>query len=123
MTESYVVVKGASDFDELNEEIQNIPTLKTTDINETGERAEDGEDVTDACSSAGYNPELSFGSHFFQDLVESGIGYDGASYRQQLLEKNVTNVYPVVTMVLYFGDTHWQYSRHLIELIKKLQNR
>ena len=51
------------------------------------------------------------------------IGYDGASYRQQLLEKNVTNVYPVVTMVLYFGDTHWQHSRHLIELIKKLQNR
>ena len=32
MTESDVVVKGASDFDELNEEIQNIPTLKTTDI-------------------------------------------------------------------------------------------
>lgn len=28
-----------------------------------------------AYSSAGYNPELSFGSHFFQDLVESGIGY------------------------------------------------
>ena len=28
-----------------------------------------------ACSSAGYNPELSYGSHFFQDLVESGIGY------------------------------------------------
>ncbi len=28
-----------------------------------------------ACSSAGYRPELSFGSHFFQDLVESGIFY------------------------------------------------
>ena len=28
-----------------------------------------------ACSQAGYQPELSFGSHFFQDLVESGIFY------------------------------------------------
>ena len=27
-------------------------------------------------SEAGYNPELSYGSHFFQDLVESGILYN-----------------------------------------------
>lgn len=45
------------------------------------------------------------------------IGYDGASYRQQLLGKWMTNLYPVVTMVLYFGDTHWQYSRHLTDLM------
>ena len=29
-----------------------------------------------ANSEAGYNPELSYGSHFFQDLVESGILYN-----------------------------------------------
>ena len=29
-----------------------------------------------ANSQAGYNPELSYGSHFFQDLVESGILYN-----------------------------------------------
>ena len=29
-----------------------------------------------AYSKAGYNPELSYGSHFFQDLVESGILYN-----------------------------------------------
>lgn len=34
------------------------------------------------------------------------IGYDGSSYRSQLLNKN-TEVYPVVTMVLYFGLTRW----------------
>ena len=28
-----------------------------------------------ADSRAGYNPELSYGSHFFQDLVESEILY------------------------------------------------
>lgn len=41
------------------------------------------------------------------------LGYDGASYRQQLLEKNVTNVYPVITIVLYFGEKHWPHRRHL----------
>ena len=29
-----------------------------------------------ADSRAGYNPELSYGSHFFQDLVEAGILYN-----------------------------------------------
>ncbi|MCR5202050.1 MAG: PEP/pyruvate-binding domain-containing protein [Lachnospiraceae bacterium] len=29
-----------------------------------------------AASKVGYNPELSYGSHFFQDLVESGILYN-----------------------------------------------
>ncbi len=45
-------------------------------------------------SKAGYNPELSYGSHFFQDLVESGILYNAifenektVSYDPGLLEK------------------------------------
>ena len=44
-------------------------------------------------SKAGYNPELSYGSHFFQDLVESGILYNAIfenektiAYRPELLE-------------------------------------
>lgn len=45
------------------------------------------------------------------------IGYDGQSYRAQLLEKNVTRTYPVVTLVLYFGMEHWPYSHHLAELV------
>ncbi len=43
-------------------------------------------------SRAGYNPELSYGSHFFQDLVEAGILYNAIfenektiSYRPELL--------------------------------------
>ncbi len=43
---------------------------------------------------AGYMPELSFGSHFFQDLVETGIFYaaifendEGVVYHPELLEK------------------------------------
>ncbi|MBO4484581.1 MAG: phosphoenolpyruvate synthase [Lachnospiraceae bacterium] len=43
-------------------------------------------------SKAGYNPELSYGSHFFQDLVESGILYNAIfenektiTYRPEML--------------------------------------
>ncbi|MCX7771749.1 MAG: PEP/pyruvate-binding domain-containing protein [Clostridia bacterium] len=43
---------------------------------------------------AGYMPELSFGSHFFQDLVETGVFYaaifendEKVTYRPELLEK------------------------------------
>jgi len=46
-----------------------------------------------ANSAAGYNPELSYGSHFFQDLVESGILYNAvfenektAAFRPERLE-------------------------------------
>ena len=45
-------------------------------------------------SRAGYNPELSYGSHFFQDLVEAGILYNAIfenektlHYHPELLEK------------------------------------
>ncbi len=38
-------------------------------------------------SRAGYNPELSYGSHFFQDLVESGILYNA------IFENDKTLVY------------------------------
>jgi hypothetical protein len=46
-----------------------------------------------ADSRAGYNPELSYGSHFFQDLVEAGILYNAIfenekriAYHPELLE-------------------------------------
>lgn len=47
-----------------------------------------------ADSKAGYNPELSYGSHFFQDLVESGILYNAIfenkktiTYNRELMRK------------------------------------
>lgn len=45
------------------------------------------------------------------------IGYDGQSYRAQLLDKGVKRAYPVITLVLYFGMEHWPYSHHLAELV------
>jgi len=39
-------------------------------------------------SKAGYNPELSYGSHFFQDLVESGILYNAIFENEKTLRYN-----------------------------------
>ena len=44
------------------------------------------------------------------------IGYDGASYRSQILDNKVTQLLPVITLVLYFGDKHWHQPRNLKKL-------
>ena len=41
-----------------------------------------------ADSRAGYNPELSYGSHFFQDLVEAGILYNAIFENEKTLAYN-----------------------------------
>ena len=54
------------------------------------------------------------------------MGYDGASYKRQILKKDKkkkeqkTNKerYPVVTLVLYFGFRRWKKPRNLLEAIK-----
>lgn len=43
------------------------------------------------------------------------IGYDGASYRSQLLGDKPYEKYPVITLVLYFGLTHWDKPTSLFE--------
>lgn len=45
------------------------------------------------------------------------IGYDGQSYRSQLLKKNAAHIFPVITIVLYFGQKHWNYGRSLRKVI------
>lgn len=45
------------------------------------------------------------------------IGYDGQSYRAQLLDKDVKRTYPVITLVLYFGTMHWNYERSLLGVL------
>jgi len=50
------------------------------------------------------------------------IGYDGASYKEQLIhrrqQKNagekVEPFYPVITLILYFGKSPWNYPKNLL---------
>lgn len=47
------------------------------------------------------------------------IGYDGAAYRSQLLNKGQRVWYPVVTIVLYFGyKRRWKAPKHLLECLQ-----
>ena len=51
-----------------------------------------------------------------EDMALRVIGYDGAAYRSQLLDKARGERYPVVTLVLYFGtERHWNAPRSLKE--------
>ena len=47
------------------------------------------------------------------------ISYDGASYKQELLDKNLKQKYPVATLVLYFGtDSKWKAPKRLHNCFK-----
>ena len=51
------------------------------------------------------------------------IGYDGASYKSQLAGKGNRQRYPVVTLVLYFGEKRWSgKQRSLWELFARKEN-
>jgi len=51
-----------------------------------------------------------------KNMVSRVFGYEGNSYRSQLLENKDVNIVPVVTLVLYFGtDKKWNYPISLSE--------
>ena len=50
-----------------------------------------------------------------RDMPLRVLGYDGADYRNQLSAKG--GLYPVVTLVLYFGESPWTEPRSLYERI------
>ncbi|MBO4784425.1 MAG: Rpn family recombination-promoting nuclease/putative transposase [Lachnospiraceae bacterium] len=51
------------------------------------------------------------------------ISYDGSSYRSQLLKNDdKKKPYPVITLVLYFGTTHWKYGKSLHEVLDIPEN-
>ena len=50
------------------------------------------------------------------DMPLRVISYDGASYKQEFLDKSNTKRYPVATLVLYFGtDSKWTAPKSLYE--------
>ena len=46
------------------------------------------------------------------------FNYDGVSYRSQLLHGETGNYYPVLTIILYFGQKHWNQPTTLKEVLK-----
>ena len=53
-------------------------------------------------------------TRYDKDMPLRVIGYDGAAYRAELTAKER---YPVITIVLYFGNTHWESNRTLHEAV------
>lgn len=45
------------------------------------------------------------------------LGYDGSSYRSQLLKNGENGLNPVVTIVLYFGQSRWNQPKNLKQVI------
>ena len=50
-----------------------------------------------------------------KDMPLRIMGYDGASYKQQLLDKKKPQRYPVLTLVLYFGFRRWRRPKSLFD--------
>ena len=55
------------------------------------------------------------------DMSLRVIGYDGASYREQLLGSPGNKRYQVMTLVLYFGDQPWRSQKRLQDRISKVE--
>ena len=53
-------------------------------------------------------------TRYDKDMLLRVICYDGAAYRAELSSKDR---YPVITIVLYFGNTHWGSNRTLHDAI------
>ena len=54
-------------------------------------------------------------SQYEKDMPLRVIGYDGAAYRAELSQEDR---YPVLTLVLYFGDEPWGKNRRLYDAIE-----
>ena len=54
-------------------------------------------------------------TRYDRDMPLRVIGYDGAAYRAEL---SVKERYPVITIVLYFGNTNWESNRTLHEAVR-----
>ena len=56
------------------------------------------------------------------DETKRVIGYDGAVYRGQVIGKGNKDNYPVVTLVLYFGERKWNRNKTLYETLDISEN-
>ena len=52
-----------------------------------------------------------------QDMPFRVIGYDGAAYRSQLLDEKLKERCPVLSIILYFGESHWSSPKSIREMV------
>ena len=52
-----------------------------------------------------------------QDMPFRVIGYDGAAYRSQLLDEKSKERCPVLSIILYFGESHWSSPKSIREMV------
>ncbi len=52
-----------------------------------------------------------------QDMPFRIIGYDGAAYRSQLIDEKSKERCPVLSIVLYFGESHWSGPTSIREMV------
>lgn len=49
------------------------------------------------------------------DMPMRLIAYDGSSYKSQILKRNKGERYPVITLVLHFGEGRWKVAEAITE--------
>ena len=73
--------------------------------------AQDGEKINVRIAFLGIENQ----TNYDRDMALRVIGYDGAAYRAELVQKDR---YPVVTLVLYFGEEPWGKNRCLSDAVR-----
>mgnify|MGYP001623925955 CR=1 FL=1 len=56
-----------------------------------------------------------------RDMPLRVIGYDGAAYREQILDKGERERSQIMTLVLYFGEKPWKQPKSLKERIPQIE--
>ncbi|MCR5104187.1 MAG: Rpn family recombination-promoting nuclease/putative transposase [Eubacterium sp.] len=54
---------------------------------------------------------------YFKNMPVRIIGYDGANYREQLLDKKAKRIYPVISIVLNFSEHRWTKNLNLLSCL------
>ena len=58
-----------------------------------------------------------------RDMALRVLAYDGMAYRAQLNHKEMVERYPVVTLVLYFGEETWNAPKSLLECLGEIPEK
>ena len=101
-----------------------ISTKARSQLKCDGEIHEQERDVTKFWEKGNTRIKIAFLGLENQTLQDADMplrimGYDGAAYKEQALNRPNTEPYPIVTLVLYFGEEPWTKARSLMERLDR----